>query len=159
MGANLSSTVEQNTNVVYGVCGVACLALVGLLIFIIVRRNKGYGVPGTRIVTVSGVELPADITTGDHHTAAAQDPRTIVVHHSKNCGFCAKFRPVAEEAAKATGVRVVFSEVDSSPENRSAFQSLDGVNGVPAYTIRGDKVVGIGYQDLESCKKLFKSLA
>ena len=106
---------------------------------------------------MSGVELPTDITTGDQHKAAADDPRTVVVHHSKNCGFCAKFRPVAEEAAKATGVRVVFSEVDSSPENRSAFQSLDGVNGVPAYTVRGNKVIGIGYQDLDSCTKLFRA--
>lgn len=156
MGADFSKTVENNNQVVYGVCGAACLALVGLLIYIIVRRNKSHSVPGTRIVTVSGIELPFDITTGAHHQAAASDPKTVVVHHSKNCGYCAKFRPVAEEAARASGVRVVFSEVDSSPENRSAFQALDGVNGVPAYTVRGNKVLGIGYRDLESCKKLFK---
>ena len=156
MGANLSSTVEQNTNVVYGVCGVACLALVGLLIFIIVRRNKKYEF-GEHVLSRCLVLNSQQTSRPMTHTAAAEilGPSSCTTPRT---GFCAKFRPVAEEAAKATGVRVVFSEVDSSPENRSAFQSLDGVNGVPAYTIRGDKVVGIGYQDL-GCKKLFKSLA
>ena len=92
----------------------------------------------------------------DQHRIAAEDPLTVVVHHSKNCGFCKKFRPVAEEAGRATGVRVVFSEVDASSDNRSAFQMLEGVNGVPCYTKAGGELLGIGYRDMDALTQLLQ---
>ena len=152
MGSSISK-LDENATLVYGVCGVACVLLVVLLVYILVNRNKKSW--GCNMVTLPGTPLPDDITTQEHHQTASSDPYTIVVHHSNNCGFCKKFRPIAVQAGKQSGARVVFSEVDSSPENRQAFQSLEGVNGVPAYTTGGTQVLGIGYQDLDSCVKLF----
>lgn len=147
---------DKSGSGVYIVCAVACAALVALLIFVYANRNKGTSVPGCRMVEMPGVPLPDDILTSDHHRIAAEDPLTVVVHHSKNCGFCKRFRPVAEEAARATGVRVVFSEVDASSDNRSAFQMLDGVNGVPCYTKSEGQLLGIGYRDVEAMKELLQ---
>ena len=142
----------------YVVCGLACILLVGLLVYVFMNRKDGPGVPGCEIIDVGGAgSLPEDITTNEHHQQAANSSNTIVVHHSVNCGYCKKLRPVITAVGKALGLNVVFSEVNSTPANQSAFQSLDGVTGVPCYTKNGTTVVGVGYMQPEPLKVLLQS--
>ena len=155
-----SNTKGRDIAIVCVICCIALVLVISLGVVAYCTRKKGGGNHGTGGVSIKelkrGGSLPEHLTTSDDHENAKADPLTVVVHHSKNCGFCKKFAPVAKEVGQMTGVRIVFSEVGASEANRNAYQSLPNVNGVPAYTHNGD-VLGIGYQDAGAFKALLES--
>lgn len=132
-------------------CVVAVLCVVALFVFVFVNRRKSMGrlsdTGGARVVDIT---LPNDLLSAEDHQKAMSSKDVIVVHHSNNCGFCKKFKPVIMAVADEMGLRVVFSEVSSSAANQEAFGRLQ-VNGVPAYTM-GDKKIGVGYKDGDTLK-------
>lgn len=128
--------------------GVICLlALIG---FVYLNRKRGNcSVHGCRIENLdqpSMDSLPSDLTSEAHHQAAIANPAVIVVHHSKHCGFCKKFRPVAEQVERESNGRhrIVFSDVSASPANQAYFQKL-GESGVPTYAKAG-ATLGVGFK-------------
>ena len=155
-GSSNDTSGDGTTNVVaYVVCGIACVALVTLIVFVYIRgkRNR-MGAGGCRLFdTGRQTALPVDLTTSEHHSAAQKDALTIVLHHSHNCGYCKKFIPVAKSVANALGVRLVLSEINTSKANYMAFQELGtkGVNGVPCTTNTGN-VLSVGASDEKTFK-------
>lgn len=125
---------------------VAVLCMIGLFVFVFLNRGK------SNYTGCSVSEINGNITTQAEHDAAnSAGKQVIVVHHSDNCGYCKKFKPVVSSVASDMGMRVVFSEVSSSEANSAAFRQL-GVSGVPAYTV-GSTLVGVGYMDAPSLQQ------
>ena len=164
MGQTFSSkdpplTTGSSSGYVAGILiafGVLCLlALVG---FVYLNRKRGNcSVHGCRIENLDqnmSVDLPSDLSTEEHHQNAIGNPVVIVVHHSKHCGFCKKFRPVAEQVEKDSNGRhrIVFSDVSASPANQAYFQKL-GESGVPTYSKAGI-TLGVGFKSAPEFRAL-----
>ena len=99
---------------------------------------------------------PSDLTIEAHHRNAIENPMVVVVHHSKNCEFCKKFRPVAEQVERDSygRHRIVFSDVSASQANQAYFEKL-GESGVPAYSKAG-KILGVGFKTVPEFRALLE---
>ena len=107
------------------------------------------------MVEMPGVPLPDDILTSDQHRIAAEDPLTVVVHHSKNCGFCKKFRPVAEEAGRAAGSVSCSRRWTQAATTGLRSRCSKGSTVSPA-TPRQGELLGIGYRDMDALAELLQ---
>lgn len=139
--------------------GFALCCIVALVVFVYLNRNRGNSsVFGCKVQEIGDSSvLPSDIVTEQQHQRAASNPVVVVVHHSRQCGFCQKFRPVAEQVARESGgrYRVVFSDIQGSDDNQKRFQQL-GEAGVPTYSKSG-KVIGVGFRSAEQFRSLLES--
>ena len=153
---NPSPPVKTMSPVAWIATVIAVLGVIAIFVFVYLNRSRAFGrAPQPGGCRVRDVTLPDHIDTKEDHDKANASMDVIVVHHSKNCGYCQKFKPVVINAADEMGLRVVFSEIGSSSANQEMFGRLPDVNGVPAYTLNG-KMLGLGYRSKADLVPLLK---